>query len=75
MPPKSKTKSVPKQTKSTYSEPFLHYHIPNFLPPQIYEQLVNVYKHLQFKNKQTDLFNFFQTDELADYKKLDFFKK
>ena len=71
MPPKKKTNNSMKM----FTKPFVHYHIPNFLPQQQYDKLVDVYQHLQFKNKETDLFHFFQTDELADYPKMQFFKK
>ena len=58
MPPK---KNITKGTKM-FTQPFVHYHIPDFLPTDQYEKLVDVYQHLQFKNKETDLFHFFQTD-------------
>ena len=48
-----------------FTEPYAHYAIENFLPEEKYGQLKEVYDHLQFLEKQSDLFHFFQTNELA----------
>ena len=48
-----------------FTEPYVHYAIENFLPEEKSGKLKEVYDHLQFLEKQSDLFNFFQTNELA----------
>jgi prolyl 3-hydroxylase /prolyl 3,4-dihydroxylase len=58
-----------------HTEPFPHWSIENFLTPQQYKQLAEVYSHLQFIEKESDLFHFYQTHELAEESSLNFFKK
>lgn len=58
-----------------FTEPYLHYAIENFLPEEMLGQLKEVYSHLQFLEKQSDLFHFFQTNELAQEPSLEFFRK
>ena len=57
------------------THPFLHYSLPNFLPAPALQKLVGVYDHLQFLEKESDLFHFFQTKELAQEPSLGFFRK
>lgn len=63
------------RTMKKFTQPYLHYQISEFLPRDIYEELLDVYQHLQFKDKETDLFHFFQTDELAQHPKIQPFKR
>lgn len=49
--------------------------ITNFLDPITYAKTFEIYNKLQFKNKVSDLFNFFQTDELNKYEKLGYFQE
>lgn len=60
---------------SSHASPFFHRIIPDFLPPKDYEKIMQIYSKLQFKEKSSDLFHFFQTNELASDKSLDFFRK
>lgn len=57
------------------TDPFVHYSLPNFLPPPALQKLAGVYQHLQFLEKESDLFHFFQTNELAQEPSLGFFRK
>lgn len=45
-----------------FTTPFLHYSIPNFLNEESYAKIVNAYNHLEFMEKESDLFHFFQTN-------------
>lgn len=81
MPPKQRRPSssptpLPTKTRSElYSTPFPHMTITNFLDPITYAKTFEIYNKLQFKNKVSDLFNFFQTDELNKYEKLGYFQE
>lgn len=57
-----------------FTEPYLHYCLDNFLAPDKYKQAVALYSGLQFSEKESDLFHFFQTQELASEPELGFFK-
>jgi 2OG-Fe(II) oxygenase superfamily len=52
------------------SFPFNHKILDGFLSPPLFERVASAYGSLQFHEKHTDLFHFFQTNELRDEVKL-----
>ncbi|TBU12714.1 hypothetical protein CWI38_0657p0020 [Hamiltosporidium tvaerminnensis] len=58
-----------------YKLPFIHYSIENFLNPVEYKKISDFYNKLNFSLKYTDLYKFYQTDELTENKNILFFKK
>lgn len=54
--------------------PFNHFLIDNFLNETDFLNIKKIYDKQKFQLKHTDLFKFYQTDELSNHKELDFFK-
>lgn len=57
-----------------FESPYVHYTYENYLDKTTMAQVASVYNHLQFFEKESDLFHFFQTNELAEDSSLSFFK-
>lgn len=57
-----------------FTVPFLHYRIKNFLNKDDHKKIKEIYSHLEFYEKHTDLFHFFQTHELNANDELEFFQ-
>ncbi|KRH93403.1 putative component of NuA3 histone acetyltransferase complex [Pseudoloma neurophilia] len=55
------------------SDPFNHIVIDGFLPEAEFEKIKEIYTSLQFYEKKSDLFHFYQTKELNQNKELKFF--
>jgi Rps23 Pro-64 3,4-dihydroxylase Tpa1-like proline 4-hydroxylase len=55
--------------------PFLHFTIPNFLSEEKHQRITEAYSRLQFIEKESDLFHFFQTNELNAEPTVAFFKE
>lgn len=55
--------------------PFNHIVIDQFLTEEEYNNIEKIYNGLQFEEKRSDLFHFFQTKELNRKKELQFFNK
>jgi prolyl 3-hydroxylase /prolyl 3,4-dihydroxylase len=58
-----------------FEKPYVHYSYPNFLDDASFKKLTTAYDHLQFFEKESDLFHFFQTNELDTEPSIAFLKK
>lgn len=58
-----------------FEHPFVHYVQPGFLSDEEHEAAASAYEKLEFYEKHTDLFHFFQTNELCTRRELRFFVK
>lgn len=56
-----------------FEHPFVHYVQPGFLSNKEHETVSSAYQKLEFYEKYTDLFHFFQTNELCSCKEMRFF--
>lgn len=56
-----------------FEHPFVHYVQPGFLSSEEHEAASSAYEKLEFYEKHTDLFHFFQTNELCMHRKMRFF--
>lgn len=52
--------------------PFVHYVVPDFLSTKEHASALEIYAKLEFHEKHTDLFHFFQTNELNAHTELRF---
>jgi hypothetical protein len=55
-----------------YDAPFVHYVVPDLLSSAEHSAALDAYSGLEFHEKHTDLFHFFQTNELSTQKELGF---
>ena len=58
-----------------FKKPFLHYAFENFLSTKDHKQIMDAYNHFEFFEKESDLFHFYQTNELANDPSVGFLKK
>lgn len=78
MAPKNKNSTGKEHNRvvsKIFTEPYRHLQITDFLSPEQHAKLLEIYNKLEFKTKASDLFHFFQTNELNSYKPIDFFVK
>lgn len=57
-----------------FKKPFKHFLVDDFLSPENFKKIEEIYRSKQFNLKHTDLFKFLQTDELDGERSLDFFR-